>query len=130
MFTIDYLISVYGGNVHERGVVAITCSSNSTSKCWHVANFDSNRYWSSCNDENSWIPFDFKNRDVSLTHYTLKSDGYGANHLFQWTLAGSRDRMTWKSIDVRHTQELNGNYLIKIFSCSAPSDGSRFYRFI
>jgi hypothetical protein len=27
-------------------------------------------------------------------------------------------------------QKLNGNYHMKIFSCSVPSDGSRFYRYI
>jgi hypothetical protein len=127
---IDYLTSICGGNVHERGAVEITCSSNDYNNCWQVANFDWNNYWHSKNCANSWIQFDFNNRDVSLTHYTLKSDGHASCHLLQWTLAGSRDGTTWELIDVRNTQELNGNYLTKTFSCSVPSDGSRFYRYI
>jgi hypothetical protein len=127
---IDHLTSICGGNVHERGVVEITCSSTGRNNCWQVANFDWNDYWHSSNSANSWIQFDFKNRDVSLTHYTLKSDGHNGHHLLQWRLAGSRDGTTWESIDVRKTQELNGNYITKTFSCSVPSDGSRFYRYI
>jgi hypothetical protein len=127
---IAHLTSVCGGNVHERGLVEITCSSNSYNNCWQVVNYDWNGYWYSSNSANSWIQFDFKNREISLTHYTLKSDGESGNHLLQWTLAGSRDGQTWGSIDARDTQDLNGKFITKTYSCSVSSDGSRFYRYI
>jgi hypothetical protein len=34
---IHYLTKVCGGNVHERGLVDITCSSTGYNKCWQVA---------------------------------------------------------------------------------------------
>jgi hypothetical protein len=116
--SIVHLTSVYGGHVHERGALKITCSSTSHSNCLQIT---CNNYWNSDNSANSWIQFDFKNREVSLTHYTLKSDG-GGDHLLQWTLTGSRNGKTWESIDAGHTQDLNGKFITKIFSCSVPSD--------
>jgi hypothetical protein len=127
---INYLTSLCGGNVHERGVVNITSSSDNRNKCWEVVNFDWNNYWYSHTIPRSWIQFDFKTRNVFVTHYTLKSAGHNGYHLLQWTLAGSRDRQTWESIDSRQTEDLKGNYITKTFSCSNQSGEARFYRYI
>jgi hypothetical protein len=126
---IDHLTKVCGGNVHERAVIEITCSSTQYNKCWQVADHSWNDYWFTNGVANSWIQFDFKNRKVSLTHYTLKSDGGGC-HLLEWTIAGSHDGASWDPIDCRKTQELNGNYITKTFALSASSTGTRFYRYI
>jgi hypothetical protein len=126
---IHHLTTVCGGNVHARGVVEITCSSTACNKCWQVADHSWNSYWYTDNIVNSWIQFDFKNRSVSPSHYTLKSDGNGYHHLLEWTVAGSGDGASWDPIDYRKTQELNGNYITKTFALSVSS-GTRFYRYI
>jgi hypothetical protein len=120
-----------GGNVHAKGLVAISCSSNWYNQYWDVVNYDWNNYWFTTNSPNSWIQFDFKDRLVSLSHYALKSDGNEC-HLLQWALQGSVDGNSWTDLDRRNTQELNGKYLTKIFPCEQRESSSTppFYRYI
>jgi hypothetical protein len=109
------LTELCGGNVHAKGLVAISCSSNERNQCWDVVNYDWNKYWFTSNSPNSWIQFDFKDQPVSLSHYALKSDGNGDCHLLQWALQGSVDRNSWTDLDRRNTQELNRNNVTQIF---------------
>jgi hypothetical protein len=127
---ISYLGSLCFGNVHEKGVVEITCSSNDYNHCWDVVNYDSNHYWYTTDSPNSWIQFDLKEWVVSLTHYSLKSDGNGRNHLLQWALSGSEDGKTWVILDREQTNDLNGNYVTKTFSCNGERSCGNFYRYI
>jgi hypothetical protein len=50
---INYLTTECGGNVHEKGIVNVTCSGSApnTKNCWQVADYGSNtsRAWSSSN---------------------------------------------------------------------------------
>jgi hypothetical protein len=121
---------LHSGNVHEKGVVAITCSSNNRNRCWDVVNYDWNDYWFTHGHPNNWIQFDFKDLGVSLSHYSLKSDGYGWDHLVQWELSGSGDGNTWVVLDRKQTNDLNGNYITKTYSCNAVQSSGDFYRFI
>ena len=77
---------------------------------------------------NSWVQFDFKSRRVCLSHYSLKSDGYGGFHLLSWAIEVSDDGSTWEAVDERNTQDLNGNYVVRTYACSKRSD--RFVRFV
>jgi hypothetical protein len=125
---LSFLRSECGGNVHERGVVSITSSSDGYNKCHQVADHGWNNFWYTNNDPRSWIQFDFKDSSICLTDYALKSDGHGGRHLLQWEIEGSEDGNGWERIDARNTQDLNGNYITKTFKCSSP--GNRFYRYI
>jgi hypothetical protein len=129
---ISYLTELCCGNVHAKGLVAISCSSNSSNQCSDVVNYDWNNYWHTTNSPNGWIQFDFKDRLVSLSHYALKSDGEGSYHLLQWALQGSVDGNSWTDLDRRNTQELNGKYVTKIFPCDQGESSStpHFYRYI
>jgi hypothetical protein len=119
-----------GGNVHEKGIVNITCSSTCYNQCWQIVNYDWKSYFYTNNSANSWIQFDFKDRSVSLSHYALKSDGNHGSHLLQWKLSGSNDGNDWTTVDERNTQELNGTYLTKMFCCRPTSSVSQSYRYI
>jgi hypothetical protein len=127
---IDYLTKLSRGNVHANGVVNVSCSSTARNQCWDLINYTWNDYWYSYPSPNSWIQFDFKDRVVSLTHYSLKSDGYGGHHLLEWAIQGSMDGHLWTDLDRRNTQELNDNYVMKVFSCDATLSSPHFYRFI
>jgi hypothetical protein len=128
---ISHLTEFCGGNVHVKGLVAITCSSNLSNQCWDVVNYNWDDFWGTQSSPNGWIQFDFKDRLVSLSHYALKSDG-GAFHLLQWALQGSVDGNSWTDLDRRNTQELNGHYVTKIFPCDQRESSStpHFYRYI
>jgi hypothetical protein len=129
---ISHLTDLCGGNVHAKDFVTISCSSTSYNQCWDVVNYDGDHYWFTNSSPNSWIQFDFKDRFVSLSHYSLKSDGNSGSHLVQWTLQGSMDGNSWTDLDRRNTQELNGNYLTKLFQCDPPESSSPppFYRYV
>jgi hypothetical protein len=127
---IAQLTELCGGNVHAKGAVNVNCSSTSRNQCWDVVNYAWNDYWCTSSVPNSWIQFDFKDRIVSLTHYALKSDGSSGNHLLEWAVQGSMDGLSWTDLDRRHTQDLNNNYITKIFSCDATFSQPHFYRFI
>jgi hypothetical protein len=127
---IHYLIEICNGNVHEKGIVEITCSSTNSNQCWQIVNYDWNSHFQTNNSPNSWIQFDFKDRVVSLTDYALKSDGGGGYHLLEWLVAGSMDSNELKILDHQKTQVLNGNSITKIFHCNDNSSDSQFYRYI
>jgi hypothetical protein len=93
-----------GGNVHTQGVVSVTASSTASNQCHHVTDHDWNSYWFSCNSANSWIQFDFKDRRISVTNYSIKSDGSSGYNLVQWSLQGSNDGESWTVMDKRNTQ--------------------------
>jgi hypothetical protein len=123
------LTNACGGNVHGKGVVNITSSGDAGNKSFQVADHGWNSYWWSTNTPNSWICFDFKEKNIELEHYTLKSGGYGGDHLVTWEIEGSNDGLTWASVDKRNTQELNGNYIVKTFECCGESR-SKLFRYI
>jgi hypothetical protein len=127
---IHYLSEMCGGNVHEKGIVNITCSSREFNQCWEVVNYGWTKYFDTTNEPNSWIQFDFKDRVVSVTHYALKSHSGSQNWFIQWKLQGSVDGNTWSVLDTQNTQDLNGQSKTKIFECHDNSSVLNFYRYI
>jgi hypothetical protein len=127
---ISHLSELCGGNVHEKGLVNITCSSTQKNQCWEIVNYGWTGYIVTDSRPNSWIQFDFKDRVVSLTHYALKSHSGCVNFFVQWILQGSVDGNTWSVLDAQNTQNLNGTSLTKIFPCSVNSSVRRLYRYI
>jgi hypothetical protein len=125
---ISHFTKECGGNVHTQGVISITASSTERNQCHHVADHDWTDYWFSQNSADSWIQFDFKNRRISPTHYTLRSDGYGGHHLLEWSLDGSNDEKSWTNLDRQNTQDLNGNYHVKSYSLTQSSCHFRYLR--
>jgi hypothetical protein len=127
---IAHLTELCRGNVHEKSLVEITCSSNGHERCWDVVNYSSNHDWHTQNFSNSWIQFDFKDWLVSVTHYALKSREHDSHDPLQWTLNGSMDGKTWTILDSQNTQELRGSCKTNIFRCDNGGSGSYFYRYI
>jgi hypothetical protein len=129
---LNHLTKECSGNVHEKGTVNITFSSNNANQpykeFWKVADYGWDRYWASQNYPDSWLCFDFKDKRISLQHYTLKSGG--ENYYFiQWEIEGSVNGNTWKSLDKRNTREMCGNFSVKTYACSNASP-NEFFRFI
>lgn len=124
----DHLRTECGGNVHDKGIVAITASADGWNKCYQVTDYDWNSYWCSRDSPGSWIQFDFKDSRLSVSGYTIKSDGNGMSHLLKWAIEGSNDGNEWICLDCRDTQKLNGNSRIKNFTCSQQN--SEFFRYV
>jgi hypothetical protein len=126
---ISHLAKRCGGNVHLNGVVGITGCSESRNRAYQVVDFGWNDWWKSGGvpmmQSGQWIRFDFKEAEVCLKNYSLKSDGDGT-HLLSWVVEGSNDSQEWQTIDRRHTHDLDGQFVVKNFAC----DNDTFYRYI
>ena len=132
---ISHLSEECGGNVHVNGVVNITSSDGlSNDNCHHVADYGWNDCWTTYNEGNQWICFDFKDKTVNLTKYILKSGR--SNDLRSWVIEGSNDGRTWDELDRRNTDP-KGHYITGTYDCSGwfrgwfgsrPSGSFRYLR--
>jgi hypothetical protein len=94
------------GNVHERGLVKITSSGDGQGSPWEVTNPDWNSHWWGCGSDTPWICFDFVERSVALTDYSLKAAEIRFDFLRKWEIEGSNDGSNWNRIDEQTTREL------------------------
>ena len=83
------------------------------------------------NCEGGFICFDFKDKRIQLTCYSIKSSGNssGSGHLRNWVIEVSKDGNEWKEVD-RHTNDstLNGRNIIGTFKVNEKQ--TDFYHFI
>jgi hypothetical protein len=74
---LSHLSQMHGGNIHEKGIVTITSSSVIDNAPCHSPNnlIDLNiqRVFTSKNEPNQWVQFDFHIIPVSATHYLIQS---------------------------------------------------------
>ena len=133
------------GNVHDKGIVNVTASSCYKGALFHpknVASLGDNSFHGSeiTWDVNQWICYDFKERRVIPTSYSVMSYGYGPGkfHPKSWVIEVSNDgtENSWKEIDRRdNNEDLNDIHVIVNFKTSLintsdlPSEGFRFFRF-
>jgi hypothetical protein len=96
---ISYLTKKHRGNVHERGVVAITSKSIFRDRprylVQNLADLKPESFFlSNTGVPDQWVCWDFKERRVRLTHYAIK-----ASLLLSCLLEGSMDGENWTEID-------------------------------
>jgi hypothetical protein len=129
---IAYLTSKCGGNVHERGIVTVTGSSNS-SRAPTVADLQNraSNFQSAVSESNPWVCYNFKNLQVTPTHYALLSyHGAAASyfHPKSWYFEGSNDGTIWTVLHAcSDNSDLNGAGLIGQYAVS-KSMKCRFIR--
>jgi hypothetical protein len=129
---INHLTQECGGNVHEMRIVDITCSSQERGSCETVVNYHGrfgDDHWSSQNIPNSWVCFDFKEKLVSLTNYTIAS--LTVWRPVCWVIEGSNDGIAWKSLDSQEERGLLkvGDKCVRTFRCKCAK-ADEFWRFI
>ena len=56
---------------------------------------------------NSWISFDFKDRAIYLTKYSLKTVSW--TRPLQWVIEGSNNGSNWTELDRRNAEDKGGN---------------------
>lgn len=128
---IRHLTEETGGNIHDNGTIEVT--SNSICGSCHpkkLLDFNENGYYTANGYNGARVCFDFKDRRVKLTNYSIKSYSSGANgpHLKSWTIEVSNDGQTWKKIDEhKDCQTLNGPRITGTFEVQ-PNDFSRYIR--
>ena len=118
----DGLSKKLGRNLADSSDVDVTASSNNGNLPKNVLKNDGSR-WFSQNLPNSWIQFDFKERKVSITSYSM-NDRYKVK---SWKVEGSTDGSTFEIIDnkVDSTDFQNGGE--KNFPVQS---NNKYYRYI
>jgi hypothetical protein len=141
------------GNVHDRKIVDVTCGSfeketygaNPHSGVWtnradlaakNVADLETNLCLMSAyrikdipHTRNNWICYDFKERRIVPTHYTIRTYD-GNSHLKSWLVETSADGKNWREVaHEENNTQLNGKFFTATF---AVADGGecRFIRLV
>lgn len=90
--------------------VVISYSSLQCGNPQQLLNYeDRGNYCYTKNEPDSWFCFEFKNHEIIPTNYTIgtQSGGPNCNHLKNWILEGSKDKVSWTKLD----EEKNCSYL-------------------
>lgn len=130
---IKYLTEKTGGNIHNNGTIQTTASScQNGCEPKNLLDFNYNAYYQAGQFNNDWIMFDFKNRKVNLTNYSIKSNSTSKNgsNLKSWAIEISEDGKTWTKIDEqKNCEAINGSRLTGTFEVK-PNKFSRYIRLL
>jgi hypothetical protein len=141
---IAHLTRECGGNVHNRNLVDVTSGSfekETQGANPHSGAYDNNPKWAAKNTadletdscfisayrwkeediphtRNNWICYDFKERRIVPTHYTIRThwNGPGGQHLKSWLVETSMDGENWREVaHEEDNKQLNGTYFTATF---------------
>ena len=123
---IRYLSNACGGNVHDKGVVEITSgppySSSASDAAKNVADLTVDSFFRSDNSVNQFVCYNFKDKTIIPTHYSIRSyyNGNPGNWNWKsWVVETSTDGNAWTEVD-RHENngDLNGRNITKTYPVS------------
>jgi uncharacterized coiled-coil protein SlyX len=107
---ISYLTRKHGGNVHDKGIVAITSKSvvnnDLDNAVRNLGDPTSDLSFLSAGGPGQWVCWDFRKLRVCPTHYTV-----GSPWLKSWVVEHSLDGSTWAEID-RRTNTNAGSFVV------------------
>jgi hypothetical protein len=112
-----------GGNAHDRGIVDVSASSvwpNFVAR--NAVDLDQNNSYESMNQPNQWLCYDFKDRRIRLTDYSIAAH---TNNYFlrSWVVEGSEDGSTWTTLDERqNNNDANSSHPIATFKVDQSRD--------
>jgi hypothetical protein len=141
-----------GGNVHDRHVVDVTCGSfeketmgaNPYYAAKKAADLEINSFdaffcsayrWKDENiphTRNNWICYDFKERRIVSTHYTIRTceTRPGSSHLKSWLVETSADGKNWREVArEENNEQLNGADFTATFAVAGGGE-CRFIRLV
>ena len=102
---IAHLTRECSGNVHDKGIVNVAAGSVYDSSCHpkNVVDLGTDSYYKSKNERDTWICYDFKERRVIPTSYSVRPCycGPGCSHLKSWVIEVSNGGSSWTEIDLK-----------------------------
>ena len=130
---IRHLSNECGGNVHDKGVVKITSgtpySQSPTYAAKNVADVTSGTTFQSANSEFTFVCYDFKDKTIIPTHYSITSfsGGPGNYHWRSWVAETSTDGSVWTEVDRQvNNSELNAANMTKAYPISVQKECRMF----
>lgn len=127
---IAYFTRECGGNAYENGLVDVTASSCLDDKYSprYVLDLGTDKYFQSRSEKVTWLCYDFRERRVIPTSYSLRSEW----SLDSWVIEVSNDgtENSWREIDRRvDNHDFCERHLTRNFKISdVPSEPFRFLR--
>ena len=126
---IAHLSDQYRNNVHAKGVVEVTASSEAYTKPAIVADGGPNNSEFKTSDKrNSWICYDFKEKRVTPTSYSIGVGEDYQNQLKSWVFEVSNNGKKWQVIDRQESNELIVPLAIRNFPIT--SEVRESFRFV
>lgn len=131
---IHHLINNSSENIFDNGTIGITSNSILDPKKYHPKNLidlGKNNGYASKDDGNAFVCFDFKDKKINLTSYSIHSNSSGENyhHLKNWVIEVSNDETNWIEIDRNENcTKLNGPNIIANFEVRKENEFFRFIR--
>jgi hypothetical protein len=118
------------GNVHDKGVVAITSSSHTAPHvAAHLADLDLDTVFNSERSPYQWFCYDFKDQRVVLTHYSIRTYPYAKYNPRSWVVESSIDGDKWTELDRKvNCEELRATRADRVFPVSSQAE-CRMVRF-
>jgi hypothetical protein len=102
---ISQLTQTCGGNVADHGLVGIRSASVLRDGCFprNAADLRPGPIFSSKDEPNQWIEWDFKTTQIEATHYSIftHASESGGCHLRNWVLEGRNGDEAWTVLDER-----------------------------
>lgn len=129
-----YLSKKTNGNISDNGTIKITSNSiySNSFKPENVVDYENNyNEFCSKNTSNAFLLFDFKDKSIQLTNYSIRSRESNKNgaHIRNWVVEVSNDEKHWKEVD-QHSNDstLNNSNITATFSVN--NINNEFYQFI
>jgi hypothetical protein len=120
-----YLKQQHGENI--RSAVSIEASSLSYGDPYEVTNYGAKVNWHTGHVSNSWLQFDFKDRSVSISSYSMKSRYDGEFIPRSWVIEGSNEDTGWIELDRRDNDDtIQGGHAFHNFKCPSRDDDHMF----
>ena len=120
------------GNVHTARIVTVTASSTDWDMCQpeYVADLQTTDSFVSEDEEESWISYNFRDRVVIVSGYSIKSNDESRWHPRSWIVEGSNDEFSWTEIDSRErANTINRDNKGYYFTVREESSSFRVVRF-
>jgi hypothetical protein len=120
-----HLKQQHGGDI--RSAVSIEASSFANGDPYQVTNYGARVDWYTDILPNSWLQFDFKDRSVSISSYSMKSRYDGEYIPRSWVIEGSNEDTDWIELDRRDNDDtIRGGHAFHNFKCPSRGDDHMF----
>lgn len=132
---IDHLMKKSSGKIENELNITASSISNSQFQPQNVILFeDQSKFFCSNSDHPSWICFDFKDHQVIVTSYTIRTsvNGYAnGNQPKTWLIEGSNDQNSWEILDEENNCNLlQGKDKSRTHTFQIKKNNDRKYRYI
>jgi hypothetical protein len=119
---VRYLSEKCGGNVHAKGVVRITASSESRwTPAQYLLDLDSENVFNSMGQQDQWFCYDFKDQRVILSHYSVRTYPYADCNPRSWVVESSVDGTMWTELDRKvESDDLCESNVFRTFPIAKP----------